>query len=120
MTATQNHLLLMTATITPGNAPDLARTDPSARLMDYAQALTFHLTLIDHPLDGIVFVENPDSDVSILRQVVEQQGQANRVEFLCNYGHMTYAEKVERTGNSNCSISPCLIRLWCSKLAMLE
>jgi hypothetical protein len=89
----RKHLLLMTATITPGNALDLARVDPSARLMDYVQALTFYLTLINHPLDGIVFVENSDSDVSILRQVVEQQGQAHRVEFLCNYGHVTYAEK---------------------------
>jgi hypothetical protein len=61
--------------------------------MDYVQALTFYLTLINHPLDGIVFVENSDSDVGILRRVVEQQGKTDQVEFLCNYGQMTYPEK---------------------------
>lgn len=82
----------MTATITPENAPELARTDPVARLKDYADALAFYLALIDRPLHGIVFVENSDSDVTTLRQLVAFRGLTDRVEFLCNYGVHRYSE----------------------------
>jgi hypothetical protein len=87
------HILLMTATITPHNARNLARTDPVARLQDYNQALGFYLGLIDRPLHGIVFVENSDSDVTTLRQLVASRGLTGRVEFLCNYGVHLYSEK---------------------------
>jgi hypothetical protein len=87
------HILLMTATITPHNARNLARTDPVARLQDYHQALGFYLGLMDRPLHGIVFVENSDSDVTTLRQLVASRGLTERVEFLCNYGVHLYSEK---------------------------
>ncbi len=87
------HILLMTATITPHNARNLARTDPSARLKDYNDALGFYLGLLDRPLHGIVFVENSDSDVSTLRKLVAARGLTGRVEFLCNYGIHLYSEK---------------------------
>jgi len=87
------HILLMTATITPHNARNLARTDPATRLQDYDDALGFYLGLIDRPLHGIVFVENSDSDVSTLRQLVASRGLTGRVEFLCNYGVHLYSEK---------------------------
>lgn len=82
----------MTSTITPDSAPQLARTDPVARLKDYEEALRFYLSLIDRPLFGVVFVENSDSDVSTLRQMVASQGLTDRVEFLCNYGIHRYSE----------------------------
>jgi hypothetical protein len=87
------HILLMTATITPHNARNLARTDPVARLKDYKDALCFYVDLIDRPLHGIIFVENSDSDVTSLRRLVASRGLAERVEFLCNYGVHLYAEK---------------------------
>jgi hypothetical protein len=87
------HILLMTATITPHNARNLARTDPVARLQDYNEALGFYLGLIDRPLHGILFVENSDSDVTTLRQLVASRGLSGRVEFLCNYGTHLYSEK---------------------------
>jgi hypothetical protein len=87
------HILLMTATITPQNARNLARTDPVARLQDYNEALDFYLGLIDRPLHGIVFVENSDSDVTTLRRLVASRGLSERVEFLCNYGVHLYSEK---------------------------
>jgi hypothetical protein len=87
------HILLMTATITPHNARNLARTDPVARLQDYHEALGFYLGLIDRPLHGIVFVENSDSDVTTLRQLVASRGLTGQVEFLCNYGVHLYSEK---------------------------
>jgi hypothetical protein len=83
----------MTATITPHNARNLARTDPAARLKDYDDALGFYLGLIDRPLHGIVFVENSDSDVTTLRQLVASRGLTERVEFLCNYGINLYSGK---------------------------
>jgi hypothetical protein len=87
------HILLMTATITPQNAPNLARIDPAMRLKDYESALGFYLGLIDRPLHGIVFVENSDSDVTTLRRLVASRGLTERVEFLCNYGVHLYSEK---------------------------
>src|ERR1700677_691961 len=87
------HILLMTATITPHNARNLARTDPVARLKDYDDALGFYLDLIDRPLHGIILVENSDSDVTTLRRLVASRGLTDRVEFLCNYGVHLYAEK---------------------------
>ena len=89
----RKHILLMTATITPHNAPNLVRTDPVARLKDYEAALRFYLDLIDCPLYGIVFVENSDSDVTTLRKLVANRGLADRVEFLCNYGVHHYSEE---------------------------
>jgi hypothetical protein len=88
----------MTATITPHNAPNLARTDPIARLKDYEAALSFYLDLIDRPLFGIVFVENSDSDVSTLRNLVAARGMADRVEFLCNYGVYHYSDRLRPYG----------------------
>jgi hypothetical protein len=87
------HILLMTATITPYNARNLVRTDPAARLKDYEDALGFYLGLIDRPLHGIVFVENSDSDITSLRQLVASRGVTRRVEFLCNYGVHLYSDK---------------------------
>lgn len=93
MSSSKKHILLLTATISPGNAPELARADPIARLHDYESSLRYYLTLINNPLHGIVFVENSDSDVSSLKQSADKMGFTNRVEFLCNYGSYTYAER---------------------------
>ena len=94
MTTTERpiHILLMTATITPLNAPVLTRTNPVDRLHDYQGALDSYLDLIDRPLDKIVFVENSDSDVTTLREMAERRNLSGRVEFLCNYGQHAYCE----------------------------
>ena len=91
--ATTENILMMTATITPNNALNLRRTDPAARLKDYHDALGFYLALIGRPLHGIVFVENSNSDVTTLRDLVASRGLTGRVEFLCNYGVYLYSEK---------------------------
>jgi hypothetical protein len=83
----------MTSTITPQNARNLTRSDPVDRLHDYHEALSFYLGLIDRPLHGIVFVENSDSDVTTLKQLVASRGLGGRVEFLCNYGVHLYTEE---------------------------
>ena len=80
-------ILLMTATITPDNSPELARTDPALRLDDYAQALAFYIGELERgAIRGIVFVENSDSDVTSLVALATAREVADRVEFIANYG----------------------------------
>lgn len=84
------NILLMSATVTPRDSPELARTDPALRLADYAAALDFYIPQLGTVLDGIVFVENSDSDIASLRAIAERHGAADRVEFIANYGIHSY------------------------------
>jgi len=86
----RTNILLMTATVTPDNSPELARTDPALRLEDYAQALRFYIGQLDHAIQQIVFVENSDSDISSLVALAAAMGAADRVEFIGNYGKHSY------------------------------
>lgn len=84
------NILLMTATITPHNSPNLERTDPAIRLADYRDALAFYIGTLTvggrGAIDRIVFVENSDSDVSSLEALARERGVADRVEFIARYG----------------------------------
>lgn len=98
-------ILLMTATITPDNSPELARTDPALRLEDYAQALDFYIGQLgtaDRPgaIDGIVFAENSDSDVSSLVALAQARGAGDRVEFIANYGRHSAPGRDRSVGES--------------------
>jgi len=84
------NILVMTATITPRGSPELARTDPALRLADYTEALRFYIGHLGKVLDGIVFVENSDSDISSLRDLVDAHQAADKVEFIANYGIHSY------------------------------
>jgi hypothetical protein len=78
-----HNLLLLTATITPkSGVPNLRRTDPVVRLQDYQRALEFYLTQVNQCCDGIIFAENSNSDVSALKNLVEQRGLTQQVEFI--------------------------------------
>ncbi|MEL7354503.1 MAG: hypothetical protein AAF171_09575 [Cyanobacteria bacterium P01_A01_bin.116] len=80
--STQN-LLFLTATITPKpGVPNLKRIDPQQRLQDYAEALRFYLTHVSQSCDGIIFVENSNSDITQLKEIVHEQGLTNQVEFI--------------------------------------
>ncbi len=75
--------LLMTATITPpSNAPELARNDAKLRLGDYCEALRFYLTIPDHTLQKIIFIDNSDSDLSALEAVVNEVPHHKKVELI--------------------------------------
>lgn len=77
------NILLLTATITPKTGvPNLKRTNPEQRLNDYAKALEFYVTQIDQCCDGILFVENSNSDISKLKRIAEVQNKADKVEFI--------------------------------------
>jgi hypothetical protein len=73
----------MTATITPPTGvPFLKRTNPADRLRDYQNSLKFYLTYLDRAISAIVFVENSNSDLSSLQEIVKLNGVAERVEFI--------------------------------------
>ena len=99
------NILLMTATITPDNSPELARTDPVLRLEDYAQALAFYIGHLGNrskagEIQGIVFVENSDSDVASLVALAERMGAGERVEFIANYGKHSHPGRDRSYGES--------------------
>lgn len=95
------NILLMTATITPDNPPELARVDPELRLGDYAHALAFYIDQLEaDAIQGIVFVENSDSDVSSLVALAAGRGVADRVEFIANYGRNSYPGRHRSYGES--------------------
>ena len=80
---TTRNLLLLTATITPkSGVPNLKRTDPQQRLQDYAKALRFYLSHVGKSCDGIVFVENSNSDITQLQALVAEHGLTEQVEFI--------------------------------------
>jgi len=77
------NFLLLTATITPKlGVPNLKRTDPQSRLDDYAKALRFYLSQVGRSCDGIIFVENSNSDISKLQELVSSQNKSDAVEFI--------------------------------------
>lgn len=77
------NILLITATITPPDGvPFLARTDPADRLKDYQKSLKFYISFLNRGIDFILFAENSNSDIGSLRQIVEQAGYQEQVEFL--------------------------------------
>ena len=99
------NILLMTATITPDNSPELARTDPALRLEDYAQALDFYIGQLGTAgrrgaIDAVVFAENSDSDVSSLRALAQARGAGDRVEFIANYGRHSFPGRDRSVGES--------------------
>lgn len=93
---TYSNILLLTATITPPeNAPLLKRSNPDIRLHDYEKALEFYLKLLDQSIDRIVFVENSNSDISSLKNIVCQHNASNQVEFIV-FGGLDYPPIFDR------------------------
>ncbi len=86
----------MTATITPPpGVPSLARIDPKLRLDDYVAALEFYLSVSSRYIDRIVFVDNSNSDVTRLRELVHNRGGKKDVEFI-TYDGLDFPPKYGR------------------------
>ena len=81
-------ILLMTATITPPpTAVKLSRMDPQDRRRDYAEALSFYIERLDAGLiDGIVFVDNSNSDVAQFEAQASSSSHREKIEFISFYG----------------------------------
>lgn len=80
----KENILLLTATITPPlNAAQLQRVDPSLRLQDYAEAFEFYLKQMKQGIiSAIVFSDNSNSNLQILRDLAENYNATNQVEFI--------------------------------------
>lgn len=84
------NILIMTATITPPlGAPGLQRSDPALRLQDYARALRHYLKFVGKGIDRIIFAENSESDIAVLRSIVDASPHAEAVEF-CLFNGMDH------------------------------
>ncbi len=71
MTRPKN-IILLTATIRPmADNFSTARCDPGVRRRDYEQALRFYLGLGKGVVDGILFLENSDADLSSLEAIAK-------------------------------------------------
>ena len=76
-------MLVLTATITPPDGvPNLKRNDPVLRRKDYIDALRFYLEMPTHVIDRIVFIENSQSDLSDLRELVARESGGKTIEFV--------------------------------------
>ncbi len=77
-------ILLMTATVTPpAGATNLARSDPTERMVDYRTALVFYIGELEaNVIDAIVFVDNSASDLGVLRELASSSSHANRIELI--------------------------------------
>lgn len=92
------YAVLMTACVDPSQGRiKVQRSDPKVRLEDYKQGLSFWLTLSDHRIRNIVFIENSGYPLDELQTVAA--GSDKLVEFisLCNNiypanAHYGYAE----------------------------
>jgi hypothetical protein len=81
-------ILVITATVTPpSGAADLSRTEPTARLNDYCEALGFYVEQLEQgTFDSIVFVENSNSDISRLKTIAGSSTRHDCIEFISYYG----------------------------------
>lgn len=73
--------LIMSATLTPPAAA-VARADPSDRLNDYLGALRHYLAVPTSVLDRILFVDNSNSDLTPLANMVRSVPHDKDVEFI--------------------------------------
>jgi hypothetical protein len=83
---TSGRVVLMTATLVPPSAA-VARSDPTMRLRDYCDALSFYLTLPAAGFDRIIFADNSDSDLTPVLAVVQRENVDKRVELLSFQGN---------------------------------
>lgn len=97
---TDRYVLLMTATVRPGDyANQISRYDSQLRMQDYIRSLQFWLDFPDQRLDGIVFCENTNCNLEPLSQVVLNSRSGRECELLTFDGnerpsdvHYGYAE----------------------------
>ena len=78
--------LLMTATLAPPAAA-VARSNPEDRLQDYIEAFRFYLALPDSVINRIVFVDNSNSDLAPLAELVRKIPHSKAVELISFEGN---------------------------------
>ncbi len=80
---TPEYVLVLTATVNPGQSVKVQRKDPEVRRRDYLSALDFWLQMKDSRLNRIVFLENSGADLSSFRELVSEKNPFHKsVEFI--------------------------------------
>ena len=74
-------VILMTATLSPPQTA-VMRSDPSIRIRDYCEAMSFYLTLPSEQFDRIILADNSCSDLMPLLEIVKLENHSKRVELL--------------------------------------
>lgn len=92
------NILLLTATVQPPQgAVGLVRTDANLRKQDYRQALAFYLGEIERgTFEKIVLVDNSNTPLDFLQELVDARGLGARVELI-SYDGLDYPPEVGRT-----------------------
>lgn len=78
--------LIMSATLAPPAAA-VARADPADRLGDYLEAMRYYLLLPNTVIDRILFVDNSNSDLSPLAELVRSLPHDKDVELISFEGN---------------------------------
>jgi hypothetical protein len=79
--ASRDSLVLLTATVDPGETVFVARRDPLQRLQDYKTTLRWWLRNIATP--AVIFCENSNYDLTEIREIIERHNPFNKkVEIL--------------------------------------
>ena len=78
--------LVMSATLVPPTAA-VARADPADRLNDYLDALRFYLSLPNTVINRILFIDNSNSDLTPLAELVQQLSHDKEVELISFEGN---------------------------------
>ncbi len=73
--------LILTATINPGDMPDLIRKDIDTRLNDYKKSFKFWLN--NHNIKKLIFVENSNYDLSFFHKLAKDY-KNKEIEILSN------------------------------------
>ena len=91
-------ILLLTATVRPPEgAIGLARTDVDLRKQDYLEAMRFYLGEIERgTFQKIVLVDNSNTPLDFLQELVDARGAGDRVELI-RYDGLDYPPEAGRT-----------------------
>lgn len=82
----KGHGLIMSATLVPPG-PAVARSDPGERLNDYIDALRYYISLPNTAIDRILFVDNSDSDLTPLAEVLQHLPHEKTIELVSFSGN---------------------------------
>lgn len=79
--------LILTATINPGEMPDLVRKDSNVRLSDYKKSFRFWLE--KSTVKKIIFIDNSNSDLTFFKNLASEYNN-KEVEILSNSLNSTF------------------------------
>ena len=83
--------LILTATIDPGNMPDLVRKDVSTRLEDYKKSFNFWIK--KETIKKIIFIENSNYDLTFFRELAHNY-KNKEIEILSNNLNTSFDKKL--------------------------